>query len=369
MKPEVLLREAAATARASLVSSVLILLVIAGIDVAALATVGRQAAAENELALLLDGPSARTLTVTVTSDAQVITPAAVQSLASLSHTDAVVATSLPVDAYSASLGRGTDPVAIVDAYGTLSRAITITRGRLPATSEVILAEDLMTPLGLAEPVGSLVAPDGREWAIVGTFTASPPFEDFGRMAISSPALNASSGTRGFTFGELRVVADSRNSVGAVQDVVLASIPADQQDTRVTTALAAAQTGTQAQDALAGLGRSVLLLILGAGAFLVVAVVLADVLVRRRDLGRRRTLGITRGDLIALVALRSVIPAGVGAVIGAVVGCVYVRAMSGQVPVAMAIAVTVLAVVTTLLASLPPAVFASRVDPVEVMRTP
>ena len=41
----------------------------------------------------------------------------------------------------------------------------------------------------------------------------------------------------------------------------------------------------------------LLLILGAGAFFVSIVVLADVLIRRRDLGRRRTLGIGRGDLI------------------------------------------------------------------------
>lgn len=44
--------------------------------------------------------------------------------------------------------------------------------------------------------------------------------------------------------------------------------------------------------LAGYGRSLLLLILGVGAFFVGTVVLSDILIRRRDLGRRRTLGAT-----------------------------------------------------------------------------
>ena len=80
--------------------------------------------------------------------------------------------------------------------------------------------------------------------------------------------------------------------------------------------------------LAGLGRSLLLLILGAGAFFVAIVVLADVLIRRRDLGRRRTLGIGRADLVLLVAVRTAAPAVLGAVVGAGTGYAVVVGQGG-----------------------------------------
>lgn len=55
----------------------------------------------------------------------------------------------------------------------------------------------------------------------------------------------------------------------------------------------------------GLGRPERLLgVLGAGALLVAIVVLADVFVRRKDLGRRRALG----TIVALVIARTLLPA-------------------------------------------------------------
>ena len=63
MKLKMLVREALTAARASPVPSALVLLVVAAMCFAAVATVGRQAAAEAALAQSLAGPAARTLTV------------------------------------------------------------------------------------------------------------------------------------------------------------------------------------------------------------------------------------------------------------------------------------------------------------------
>ena len=80
MTPGALLREALAAARASLVPTVLVALVVAATCLAAVTTVGRQAAAESALAQQLAGAEARTLTVTATGDGDVLTPAVLDAL-------------------------------------------------------------------------------------------------------------------------------------------------------------------------------------------------------------------------------------------------------------------------------------------------
>ena len=95
---------------------------------------------------------------------------------------------------------------------------------------------------------------------------------------------------------------------------------------------------------------------------------ADVLIRRRDIGRRRTLGIARADLVALVTLRAVIPAIAGSTLGSVMA-VLVCARIGHAPsLDFAAATATLAALTTAIASLTPAIYAAHVDPVRVMRT-
>jgi len=123
------------------------------------------------------------------------------------------------------------------------------------------------------------------------------------------------------------------------------------------------------DQLAGFGRSLLLMILGVGGLFVAAVVLADVLVRRRDLGRRRTLGITRGDLTALVTIRAAISAALGALLGATAGMITCTRIGYTPSISFTTAIAILAVLTAATAALAPAAYAARLDPVAVMRTP
>lgn len=369
MRPLVLLREAAAAARASLVPTLLVVLVLAGTCLAALLTVGRQAAAEAVLAEQLAGPAARTLTVTVTSDVQAITEPMVSLLAGMNGTDAVVASELPRDAVNGALGRDSSPVAVVALAGTLDRAVSLTQGRWPHAGEAIVSARAMAALGLAAPVGYLEAADGEQWAVVGSFEAREPFTDLDDVAVASAHVGPSDLLAGASFHQLRVVTDDVTHAAAVQRATLAILSPDPGTVQVVPATASGAAGQAAAGTLRGLGRSLLVLILAAGAFFVAAVVLADVLIRRRDLGRRRTLGITRGALVGLVATRTLLAATVGTVVGAGLGLWLVARATHETPVGFAGALAVLAVLTALAACVPPAVFAARRDPVEVMRTP
>lgn len=364
-----LIREAITAARASRIPTLLVTLVVAAMCFAAVATVGRQAAVEAAVADELAGAESRLLTVTETNSSGVLNVPTVALLARLSSTQAVVARDLPIDAINGALGPGSTRVAVTGLHGTIDAALQLTGGRFPGPAEVIIPEAMLTTLGLEAPVGYLEATDGTQWAIVGSFIPLAPFSDLGSMAVTLPGDSPRGLAGAASYQQVRIVAATVADVTAVHRATLAVIAADPTEIQVSSALAAAATSQSVAGQLAGFGRALLLLILGVGAFFVAVVVLADVLIRRRDLGRRRTLGITRGDLIALVALRTSLPALVGALLGAAGGYLLVTRDAGAVPLDFTLAVAVLGSLTAALACLPPAAFASRRDPVEVMRTP
>lgn len=360
MKLDDLLREALAAARCSPIPSALVALVVAATTCVALVTVGRQAALEADLARELAGPAARTLTVTDNENSGTLRPATVEVLDGLSSVEAAVGSTIPVDVVNGAVG---DPkVALTGLVGDTGRAITLTRGRLPLTDgEAVVSVEVQRRLGLAEPVGFLSTADGRQWAIVGAFEPKAPFTDLSGMAVTFPSAPTS-------LRQVQVISTSIDVASATQNAALSIMAAGANKLNVNSPLGAAATGKLVEQQVTGFGRSLLLFILGAGGFFVAVVVLSDVLIRRRDLGRRRTLGITRGDLVLLVALRTTAPAGLGAVCGLGLG-LGLGALGGHVPDPLfAIGVAVLACLTALLASVPPAVLAANRDPVSVMRT-
>lgn len=363
MNLRTLLREALTAARTSPVPSALVLLVVAAMCFAAVATVGRQAATEEAIAAELSGPAARVLTVTDSGGTGFLTGATVATLAGLDAAEAALARDVPVDAVNTVIGEGGTRVAVVNVTGSLERGIELTRGRLPGPGEVVVPESKLAELSLAEPSGALDAGDGRQWAVVGAFEAQVPFEDLGGYAITVPAHPAS-----LVVQQVRVLAPDLAGTRAMQDASLAVIDPDPTTSQVQTARALAAGNQTITGELAGLGRSLLLLILGAGAFFVAIVVLADVLIRRRDLGRRRTLGIGRADLVLLVAVRTAVPALLGAAVGAGAGYGTVAAQGGALGLDFVAGVAVLAALTAVAASLLPAAFAAFRDPVRVMRT-
>lgn len=364
MRLTVLVREALASARASRVPTALVALVVAATCFVAIATVGRQAALEDAIADRLAGPASRVLTVTDLTSSGVLRPSVLDVVAEATGVSAVLGSDVPVDAYVGTLGPGSTAVAVIPVHGTLDTVVDVVAGRAPALGEAIVTAATAARVGLTDGASWLEANDGRQWSVVGIFEPRTPFEH-----LDAAALTPTDGTGDAGLSQVRVLADDITAVRHVQAATLSIFGVDSTRVQVQAAAAAAATSEDISGVVRGQGRTMLLLILGVGAFFVAIVVLSDVLVRRRDLGRRRTLGITRSDLVSLVALRTGLAATFGAVLGAGAGVVSVRITGTGVGLEFTIAVAVLGVSTAVVACLLPAVYASRRDPVEVMRVP
>lgn len=364
MTLKILLRESITSARCSPVPSTLVLLVVAAMCFAAIVTVGRQAAVEAAIAEELSGPAARATVISDTTGEGVATSPTINVLAGLDGVSTVIGRSNPLDVVNGALGEGSSRVAAVELHGEIETAVEIRTGRLPGPQEAIVPHDLLEDLRMAEPTGYVEATDGRQWSIVGAFDPTPPFDDF-----SSTVITAATPQTQSSIQQITVVAESPTHSAAVRDSSLAVIDAHPESINVSTPSAASTTVQAVSGELAGYGRFLLGLIMGVGSFFVAAVVLADVLIRRRDLGRRRTLGITRSALIALVGLRTCFPTIIGGVVGTAAAQSLMMVLNHNVPWDFTTAIPVIAVITATLASLAPASYAATRDPVTIMRTP
>jgi putative ABC transport system permease protein len=111
-------------------------------------------------------------------------------------------------------------------------------------------------------------------------------------------------------------------------------------------------------------------ILAAGALVVCVVVSAGVMAARRDFGRRRALGASRTQLLALVVLGTLFPACIGVAAGTLAGWAYLASRVGYAPAwEFPVALVVLTLLVTGLAAALPAAIAATRDPLRVLRVP
>lgn len=363
MRPLPQLREALATAWASKVSSLLTIAVVAAMCFASLLTVGRSASAVADVAARMEQAGARRLSVVDSGAGGFINPRSLGVVRELSTVELANALGTPFDTVNGMIGAGGTRIPCWPVLGPVEQLGTLVRGRAPQPGEALVATAVLEQLGMAEPVGYLATPDGLlQYPVVGSFIPNEPFEDVAAGAIIADPAG--------TGRELRVVIDDITSAGPTVTAILSTLsPPDPQAVEIESPAAIAETARDLNAQLTGYGRSLLLMILGVGGFFVAAVVLADVLIHRRDLGRRRTLGITRVDLATLVTGRTLVIAILGAAIGCAAGWLANHYTGYPTPLPFTAAVGVLAVLVAAVAAMPPALYAARLDPVRVMRTP
>jgi len=303
----------------------------------------------------------RTLIVRDTSGLGFINQRTLKAVTDLSSVQTAVAVGLTFDATNGRIGPGGTLVSTWPISGDLTTAVRLLAGRWPQPGEALITATAQTDLGLVAPSGYLVH-GHDQYPIVGEYAPLDGFEDMSGAVINDSFASPA--------GQLRVVIASISQAGSTQSAVLGILaPADAGGVSITSPLGLSQLSQAVDGQLAGAGRSLMLMILGVGGLFVAVVVLADVLIRRRDLGRRRTLGITRADLTCLVTFRAAAAALVGAIIGSGVGMIACTRI-GQVPgVDFGAAVAIMATLTAAIAAVIPAAWAAQLDPVQVMRTP
>lgn len=361
-----LLRESLSTAWANKVPTALVALLVAIMCAATLATVGRTAAAEQQVADRLDAAGSRLLVVTDTRNGELITPAVVQQSRELSVTERAVGVAIPVDVVNKVVGAGGTRVPAWRIDGDLSEVLTLTAGRWPGPGEALVAEQAQLSLGMDDPVGAvqLASPmQVGDFSVVGSFAPKEPFGAYGAGLV----IAADPGTPS---DSLYVVVTDSALASAAQSAVLGLVaPPEFDSVSVDSPVALAELQAEVAADLGTFGRTLLLGVLGAGAFLVAIVVLADVLVRRKDLGRRRALGATRGAIVAMVIGRTLLPALLGAAIGVGAGLWIAARLAAIPPWPFTVGTAILAILTAVASAVLPALYAATRDPVRVLRTP
>jgi putative ABC transport system permease protein len=170
---------------------------------------------------------------------------------------------------------------------------------------------------------------------------------------------------------LVILAEKPGYVAVLTEVIQSLLAdADREFVTVETSAQFAAIRSAVAGELGQYGHETILGILAVSAFVVGVNLLALVMMRRKDFGRRRALGARRGMIIGLLLCQVGITAGLGALIGSVTTAAGLAAMGYSLPGAGYIgAVAVLAILSALAAAVPPALYAASRDPLHELRVP
>jgi putative ABC transport system permease protein len=235
-----------------------------------------------------------------------------------------------------------------------------------ADGTALVGSQAQYTLGLRVPAGGLVTSGDLDLAVVGRFVAEEPLNFLEESVLIAAAPDPS-----HTVRSIHVLVERPEDVTPLAAAVRLAIGAvDPTQLAVETSADLAAIRAAVAGELGTFGRGLVLMVLGAGLVLVGLTMYAAVTARRRDFGRRRALGADRGAITGLVTLQAAITGSVGALVGTVAGGVIVWRLTDGLPSAdFAGAVVVLAVLSAVAASLPPAVIAAHRDPIRVLRVP
>lgn len=363
MRGLTLLRESAVSALAAKVPTLLIVLVTAAMCFATSAIAGRNASLQLQIERRTQDAGARVITISDLGEDGFLTATALDTIGTLSTVEGAAAVTRPVAVTNATLGWGGPTV---NAWGFVADApanVELVRGRWPMPGEALISAEAAATLRFETGAGAVVTRDALDYPVVGTFEATAPFDWLNSGVVFVP--------RGQQVGkEARVSVDELGALGVTERAIRAILkPNDPSKLSITSPKALADVSREVGGDVRSAGYDTTVLVLIVGALFVAAVTLADVLIRRRDLGRRRTLGITRFDLLALICLRSSAATMVGAALGIVAVQAYGLLVDARPPLLHTVASAVLVILTALVATIPVGLVAARRDPVSVLRTP
>ncbi len=365
--PGSLVLEAAQVAGSQPVASSVTGLIVGTVCAVILATTGQTVQAEGQVLARIDQAGTRTITVTDVEGRGEIHPSAVERIASLSATESVVGLGPARDGRNAAIGPGGQPVAARNLYGVLpDPPVTRTGGRAPGPGESLVGVEAAEVLGFSEWVGGVDLGDGTQTPVVGWVAASEPLSFLDRGILVRPTPDERGPLR-----SISVLARTPEQVAPLaQAVEWVLDPADPSSIRIDTSETLAQLRAVVEGELGRFGRRLITLVLGVGLVLVALNVYGSVTLRRRDYGRRRALGASRGAIVGLVATQTLLVGILGALAGSLAGAALVWRWTHTAPDGrFLLGVAGLAVLSALGAGFPPALVAAYRDPIRVLRVP
>ncbi|MEU3564195.1 ABC transporter permease [Kitasatospora sp. NPDC006786] len=243
-------------------------------------------------------------------------------------------------------------------------------GRYPST---VLGHVAAQRLGITAP-GQQVHIGGRYFTVIGILDPLPLAPEIERAALVG--WDGAGALLGFDGHPTQIYERSTDrTVGAVRELIPRTVdPQNPHNVQVTDPSSALQAKAATEgaftDLLLGLG-GVALLVGGVG---VANTMIISVLERRHEIGLRRSLGATRGQIRLQFVTESLLLSGLGGLAGVALGAAatYAFAVSGDLPWVVPLWAVTGGFAATLLigtvAGLYPAVRASRLSPTLALRT-
>ncbi|WP_241961183.1 ABC transporter permease [Salinibacterium hongtaonis] len=219
---------------------------------------------------------------------------------------------------------------------------------------------------MIDTVGAVSSLNDSEYTVFGEVYV-PDYLSFLEPAVLAPQPSHDSGP----ISILVVVAESPNLVAPLSEAVLSVLGiADVSSVKVTTSETLAQLRAVVKGELGSFGRGLVFIVFVISAALTGAILFGLVMMRRKDFGRRRALGATQSLIVLLLMGQTALLSLVGAILGTATALVVVAIGEDPLPGAdFVVAIGVLAVVISTLASVFPAVAAARRDPIHELRVP
>lgn len=323
--------------------------------VVVVATSGQTEVARARVAAELDAPAFRVTTV-ASSVPSPIRRDALEMYTTRSDVDAVLALGPAVDHRPTILAGGGDP-------------FPVRRGVVVGASEL-----------LARPpdrVGLLVpeAANDRPQFLAFTERGAPPAPVTGTWSVNAQALPRLSDT-GLLVVDSDVI-ETRTLVvvsPTAQDAARHRIDAPSlfltTDLTVETAAEFGRTAEAVSGEVDRFSRRLLIAVVAVGAALVGLVSTVSALLRARELGRRRALGASQGDVASISVIQIAIPTITGtAIAGGTVGTLASLELIDAPPPGYLAATAWLLIVAAVAAATIPALILARRDPVRILRRP
>lgn len=347
------------TARSLRIQSLAVCLTVAASCVVSIATVGRSVEQEREILAVFDSSEARVVVFEPADASVAIVPGAVGRLERVNTVDWVIGVSAPFDVKRSSL-PGAAPVAA--RYATGSSEDLRFSGDDPGA---YVSAEAMRRLGLRAAAGAIEDRLGRVIPVEGSYSTSGALRDLNAFVLVRTSAHEDTEIRRFL-----VAATRTEDVPSAVRAGIAAIGVAAGDVAVTQNVALGEVRSVVAGTVGRYGRDLVVLALTITLALGALTMFASVAGRRKDFGRRRALGASRGDVITVVVSSATAAAAPGAVIGVVAGSTVLRGTTGQWPSpAFPCAVGLLAILTMVVAALPPAVVAAYQDPLRALRTP
>lgn len=355
-----LIGEAVRSALSQPVASVVGALIIGGVCAAILSTTGQTVAAEQEVLARIDDAGTRSIVITDSTGGSGIASNAVSRIERIAGVEWAIGLGPATDVRAVG-NPGGPPAAVRQFYGSLPpQVVTDTAGL--ATGEAVIGIHAQETLGMIEPFGGVSG--DTTLAVVGGFNAADPL-----LFLNTGLLTGAKDVGAIR--SIHVLVSDPSLVASVSRAALMTLAAeDPTGVAVETSQALAEVRAAVQGELGRFGRQIVTLVLAAGLVLTALSVYAAVTSRRKDFGRRRALGASRGFIVLLVAAQTAFAAVVGGVLGTAISVLVLANTTGTVPdPAFSAAIIILAVLAAIAASIPSAVVAAYRDPVRVLRVP